>query len=133
MLRTITEPLHNVVVVCDNAPVHSALETVFQEEQFLGALLLRASPYSASLNPTEECWSAMKAKIKQCMTATMTELLNSTPPDGMTQTEHRLLFLESAIDDSIRIITPRLCLRTYNHIQRHFGGVIVMENLQMGI
>ena len=30
MLRAVTQPLNNVVVVCDNAPVHTALETVFE-------------------------------------------------------------------------------------------------------
>ena len=55
MLRSVTEPLHNVVVVSDNAPVHCSLETVFEEEEFSGARLLRTAPYSAPINPIEEC------------------------------------------------------------------------------
>ena len=66
MLRAVTEPFNNVVVACDNAPVHCALETVFDDdEEFSGATLLRAIPYSAPINPIEERWSIMKAKMKR--------------------------------------------------------------------
>lgn len=47
--RGITEP----VVVCDNAPCHSRLESVFAEHPFENALLLRLAPYSPVLNPME--------------------------------------------------------------------------------
>lgn len=131
MLRAVPEPLNNVVIVCDNAPVHSALETVFEEEEFSGAILLRASPYSAPINPIEECWSIMKANMKRLLANRMTEMLGSTP-EGMTQTEHRLSFLEQAIDDSIHTITPRVCLSTFNHIQKHFRTILDLGDLKMG-
>ena len=46
-LRQVNEPMENVVIVCDNAPVHVRLETVVQEEEFEGATILRSGPYSA--------------------------------------------------------------------------------------
>lgn len=131
MLRSVTEPMGNVVVVCDNAPVHTALERVFEEEEFSGSMLLRASPYSAPINPIEECWSVMKATMKRLLATRMTDMMNSIP-EGMTQTEYRLNFLEQAIDDSIHTITPRLCLSTFNHIQKHFRTVLNMGDLKMG-
>ena len=88
MLRAVTEPFTNVVVVCDNAPVHCALETVFDDEKLSGATLLRASPYSAPINPIEQCWSIMKAKMKRILATRMANLLNSTQ-ERITQTEYR--------------------------------------------
>ena len=66
---------------------HCALETVFDDDEELsGATLLRASPYSAPINPIDECWSTMKAKMKRIFSTRMANLLNRTP-EGMTQTE----------------------------------------------
>ena len=48
----------------------------------------------------------------------MANLLNSTP-EGTTQTEYRLTFLENVIDESIHTITPRICLATFKLIQSH--------------
>lgn len=131
MLRNVTEPLHNVIVVCDNAPVHCSLETVFQEEEFSSAELLRAAPYSAPINPIEECWSVLKSHIKRDMASRMPELLAETPRD-LSKTEFRMRVLEEVVERNINCITPRLCLRTYNHIQRHFSAILDNNNLAMG-
>ena len=131
MLRAVTEPFNNVVVVCDNAPVHCALETVYDDEELSGATLLRASPYSAPINPIEQCWSIMKAKMKRILATRMANLLNSTQ-ERMTQTEYRLTFLENVIDESIHTITPRICLVIFNHIQKHFRAILDMGDLMMG-
>ena len=66
LLRSITESLSKIVIVCNNAPVHSNLETVLEEE-FIGAKMLRLAPYSAPLNPIEECWSVFKAQMKKLL------------------------------------------------------------------
>ena len=49
--RQVYEPMSDVVIVCDNAPVHESLESVLVEEEFNGTLLMRLAPYSAQLNP----------------------------------------------------------------------------------
>ena len=67
LLRSITESLSQIVIVCDNAPVHCNLETVLEEEEFIGATMLRLSPYSAPLNPIEECWSVFKPQMKKLL------------------------------------------------------------------
>ena len=53
----------DIVVVCDNAPAHSALEEVIEEEEFAGVNILRLAPYSAPLNPT----SAKKVNHFRCV------------------------------------------------------------------
>ena len=132
LLRELEEPIQDVVVACDNAPVHVSLQDVMEEEEFEGAQLLRLAPYSAPLNPIEECWSVMKSEIKKLLRSTMTDLLNATPPAGISQTEYRLRHLEDLIDSSICKITPTLCMKTCNHVQRHFQSCLALMDLNMG-
>lgn len=128
MLRTITEPSQNIVVVCDNAPVHVDLERVVAEEEFLGVEIVRLGPYSAPLNPIEECWSTMKAAMKRDLSNTFVTMMN-TAPVGMSQTEYRMLYLERCIDNAVLTITSELCLKTLNHVQKHFAKVIQLQDI----
>ena len=130
VLRRCPEPRHELVVLCDNAPVHTSLERVTEEGEFAGVTLLRLAPYSAPLNPIEHIWSAMKAQLKQQMSTTFGEMARVTP--GLTQTEHRLRYLESKIDTAMATVTPRTCLRACNHVQRHFPGCLAREDLPVG-
>ncbi|MPC39809.1 hypothetical protein E2C01_033358 [Portunus trituberculatus] len=115
MLRTITEPSRDIVVVCDNAPVHVDLERVVAEEEFSGVEIIRLSPYSPALNPIEECWSVMKATMKRDLSNTFKTMMNTTPV-GMSQTEYRMQYLERCIDNAILTIPSELCLKTLNHV-----------------
>ena len=123
--------MNTIVVICDNAPVHVDSETVAEEAEFTGVTILRASPYSAPLNPIEECWSVMKSSMKRHMVETFSEMM-APSPQGTTQTEHRLHYLEAAIDQAMVTITPLICLRTCNHIQRFFPACMALEDLPMG-
>lgn len=130
LLRQVIDDIQNVVIVCDNAPVHVDLERVMEEPEFLGAALYRAAPYSAPLNPIEECWSVMKSAMKRHMAQTSDIMLST--PDGITQTEHRLQYLENAIDRAMLAITPLTCLHAYNHVQKHFPRCLEYQDLVMG-
>ena len=116
----------NVVIVCDNAPIHVSLEKVLEEEAFQGATLLRLAPYSAPRNPIQECWSVVKSEIKKLLNVTRNDILNHFP-SGITQTEHRLRHLEGMAK-----ITPTLCMKTCNHVQKHFQAVLPLRDLVMG-
>ena len=131
LLRKINEPMHKVVVVCDNAPVLCQLESVFQEEEFNGASLLRLGPYSVPLNPIEECWSVLKSAMKKEL-ATRMERLLAHPRESISVIEYILRFLEEVIDNNIDKITPNLCMKTVNHVQKHFASCLAMKNLNMG-
>lgn len=131
LLRSLNDEMDTIVIVCDNAPVHVDLETVAEEAEFTGVTILRAAPYSAPLNPIEECWSIMKAAMKRHMAETFNEMM-APPPQGTTLTEYRLQYLEAAIDQAMVTITPLLCLRTCNHVQRFFPACMALNDLQMG-
>lgn len=130
-LRSCQEPLDRIVVVCDNAPVHRGLETVVEEPEFQGVELLRTAPYSAPLNPIEACWSGMKAEMKRTMSSTFWEMMRTE--DGLTQTEHRLRYLERRIDAAVPVITPLMCLKVCSHVQRHYASCLALEDLPMGV
>ena len=59
------------------------------------------------------------------------DLLTAILPEGITRTEYRIQVLERAIDSSIVKITSRLCMKTYNHVQKHFAACLAMESLNM--
>ena len=132
MLRKVLEPMCNVVVVLDNAPVHSDLEIVLEEEEFNGCTLLRLAPYSAPLNPIEECWSVFKSHMKREISSSLVEMLSSVPDPQVTQTEHRMRYLEAAIDKHADKITPNVCMKIINHVQRHFSSCLAKQDLKIG-
>ena len=133
LLRSLAEPVSNVVVVCDNAPCHCELEAVFDEEEFEGGQLLRLGPYSAPLNPIEEVWNVTKSYKKQELSQRMPELLNSTPPPGKTWVEHKLNFLEQIIDNNFPSkATLTLCVNAIRHVKRHYSACLQREDLRMG-
>ena len=87
-LRHCNEDMDRIAVVCDNAPAHVSLETIQEEPEFEGVEIIRTAPYSAPLNPIEECWSAVKAAMKGGMASSFAEMMATEV--GLTQTEHRL-------------------------------------------
>ena len=129
-LRHCPEPMERIAVVCDNAPVHVDLESVAAEPEFEGVEIIRSAPYSAPLNPIEECWSAMKAAMKRGMAASFQQMMTTQP--GMTQTEHRLRYIEHHIDAAMPRITPIMCMHACNHVQKHFGCIALLD-LAMGV
>ncbi|KAK4328121.1 hypothetical protein Pmani_001442 [Petrolisthes manimaculis] len=68
----------------------------------------------------------MKRELAQHFTMSM-----ETPTD-MMPTEYRMQFLEGSIDKAFTSITPMLCLKTCNHVQTIFPGVMQMKDLDMG-
>ena len=101
------------------------------EPEFRGAELLRLGPYSAPLNPIEEVWSVLKAELERRLAVAMPTLLEAAPEQDMAMTERRLRHLEAAIDSSVPVVTPRLCMSTCNHVQRHFAACLALTELAM--
>ena len=116
--------LEELVVVCDNAPCHSRLDSLFEAS---AATLLRLGSYSPMLNSVEttylieilffllslsslrerienfkikslwHIWSKIKTKVKSSI------LIPPVEPPGVG--EQRLAYLEQAIDEAILTIT----------------------------
>ena len=128
------ESLQNVVIVIDNAPSHSCIEEIAQEERFNGLTILRMSPYSAPLNPIEYLWSALKSKVKSEMARKLSEILDSSTNADLTQSEHRLRIVEDAIRRSLsESDIPGHCESYYNHVCSFYGNVMRMQDLEYGV
>lgn len=114
-------PLNEVVVVCDNAPVHSRFEAVALERGFT---LLRLGPYSPMLNPIENIWSIVKAHIKR---------FNRVPVvSGPGVIEQRLVYLEQLIGDAEEEITAYLCSQAIGHSHAFHRRALAEEDMQVG-
>lgn len=126
--------MHTIVLVIDNAPCHSDLERVLQEDEFNTARIVRLGPYSAPLNPIEAVWSIMKAKFKELhgiRKAAMFQGVNR--PNNTSLVEYRLQYMEQIIDDSMTAITKQQCERCIRHVQRHYNRVLDLHDLEVGV
>ncbi|PSN35400.1 hypothetical protein C0J52_21268 [Blattella germanica] len=119
----------DVVVVLDNAPAHSRCEGLMTEQEFIGFHICRLTPYSYMLNPIECIWSAVKADIKQHIRQNHNTLMRGDPDGMLTQKEFRLRFLEHTADSALEIVTAQMCLHSVNHVQRHFLGVMRLDDV----
>ncbi|KAE9203411.1 hypothetical protein PF004_g18137 [Phytophthora fragariae] len=66
------EPNQKIVIVTDNAPAHSGVESLARlmlaEDSVVNLHrleILRLEPYSPMLNPIEGCWNSLKARLKK--------------------------------------------------------------------
>ena len=84
------------------------------------------------LNPIEGAWQAIKAQFKQKESAQLSEFLAGDPQNILSKSEWKLQFLERLIDESVSVVTPRMCLSFVNHVQRFFGQAIRMEDMPVG-
>lgn len=113
--------LDDLVIVCDNAPCHSRLETVFEDTP---AVLLRLAAYSPMLNPIETIWSKIKCHVKTYIT------VPQVAAPGVV--EQRLLYLESLIDQARDTITGGDCARAAQHTTVHHAAALAMQDMLVG-
>lgn len=134
-LRVVTSNGHNmqdIVVVLDNAPAHSRCEEIMQQEEFIGVQICRLAPYSCMLNPIEHIWSAVKADIKRRLRENFNVLMMGDPTGTLSETEFRLRFLENTADAALQIVTAQMCLRSVNHVQKHYPAAMRLDDMPVG-
>lgn len=125
------QPLRNAVFVFDNAPAHTAVESVFGMEEFEGAVALRLGPYSPMLNPIESVFSSFKAKVKSYM-AHEAPNVRRVPP-GSTMVAHRNSFLQRAADLFMGDAASTEKCATYEaHTLHFYRDVFLLEDMEVG-
>lgn len=107
-----------IVVICDNAPCHTHLESVFMEEDYAGGKLLRLAPYSPMLNPIESVWSSVKAKVKTELRIQHEALVRGDPRGVLSQQEWRMRLMEQIATSSMDYVTGEQCANFVRHTQR---------------
>ena len=97
--------MDNMVLVCDNAPCHSKLEELMEENN--GFIVCKLGPYSPQLDPLENIWSKMKAAVKSNM-----RVPGVNPP---AVGEQRLQYVERLINTAMGVITGILVKHASTH------------------
>jgi len=75
----------------------------------------------------------MKAKFKELHAAKKTEMLQGVGRNGTPILEYRMRYVEELIQESITTITPNKCLQCINRVQRHYPGVLALDDLPVGL
>ncbi|KAH9147501.1 hypothetical protein LEN26_004708 [Aphanomyces euteiches] len=115
----------DLLVICDNAPCHSRLGNVLDEEEFEDVSLLRLSPYSPMMNPIENLWSMMKNHVKSLLRERLAAFMGPAP-DGQMRDEFRLSYLEHVAHEVIAGVDVN-CLHRLSLRLEHF--YTIAENL----
>ncbi|OWZ05982.1 Transposase [Phytophthora megakarya] len=109
-------PSNKIVIVTDNAPAHSQVETLEREMLVEDGILnrnmlvvLRLAPYSPMLNPIEGCWNVLKAKMRLFIAERKEEFLVRGEYDTFCAHCHALM--EEAVEMTKPVITRRLVWR----------------------
>ena len=122
-LQNMGKNLSNIVIVCDNAPCHSRIESSLTT----GMTVLRLGPYSPQLNPIEYVWSVIKSYIKEHLR------IPPTTTFGVSLVEQRLRHLEELIQGGISSVQSYHCVRSYQHTTTYHAAVMNLEDLEVGM
>lgn len=124
-------PLHKTVLVLDNTPCHTDVESVFDREEFAGARLLRLG-YSPQLNPIESVFSVLKFKIKANFAREIANM--QSVPVGTTMTAHRRSYLQRATDTYIvQAASASNCAAFEAHTLRFNESVFFLQDIPVGL
>jgi transposase len=109
-----------VVVVTDNAPAHSQVETMVREQLVTDGIvnsnklvILRLAPYSPMCNTIEGCFSVLKARMKLHLAAKRRELLVRGQYNSLAA--NRMTLMKEAVESSKEVLTQRLVWRMERH------------------
>ncbi|KAE8991690.1 hypothetical protein PR001_g21155 [Phytophthora rubi] len=116
-----------VVIVLDNAPVHSKTEELVREREDL--VLLRLAPHSRMCNPIEGCFSVLKAAIKRFLALSHDAMLSA--PRGQ-MTELRMQLLEQAAEVCMNCMDLRLVNKMALHCAQAVAAAKRGEPMEYG-
>ncbi|KAF7685021.1 hypothetical protein CDIK_4229 [Cucumispora dikerogammari] len=118
-----------VVIVIDNAPCHTNVETILEEAEFSLCKILRLWPYSPMFNPIENIWSLVKAQIKRELSTEIHRIIYNRE-QNLSVTEQRLRVLERLMHSALDLVTPAVCISCISSIQSKISSALNLENMQ---
>jgi transposase len=122
----------DILLVLDNAPVHSQVENVILN-QYAGTTCLRLAPYSPMLNPIESIWSVVKSHVRRNMREQYQILITGDPLGILTLSEFRLRFLEQAADAAMGHISRAMCREAYGHVHQCYPNALDLLDMPVGV
>ncbi|ETP52169.1 hypothetical protein F442_02780 [Phytophthora nicotianae P10297] len=110
-----------IVVVLDNAPAHRQTDDCVTKHENME--LLRLGPYSPMCNPTEGCFSVLKANIKRHLPIYREEICDRSRQleengDVITLAERQMRVLKRATKAEIKCMTSVLVSRMELHCSK---------------
>ncbi|OAF69664.1 hypothetical protein A3Q56_02603 [Intoshia linei] len=118
-----------VVVVIDNALVHSDIKSILLIPEFSEHSFLRIGSYSPMLNPIETVWSSVNAKIKRSLVVCLVEVLHRQK--NVSMTESRARTLEQLMIESINSISISTCANCIASISRYIAPALKLEDITL--
>lgn len=113
--------MSNLVVVADNAPCHSRLANVLDENS---GKLLKLGPYSPMLNPCEAIWTKIKSNVKSNIEVPMVT--------GSQLGEQRLQYLEGLVNNALTTVTVADCIRSVQHTTTFHSQIDLLQDVPVG-
>ena len=115
----------DVCLVIDNAPCHSRVEQLLDEEEFSGCLIKRLAPYSPMLNPIEHLWSSVKSKVKSELASKMPDILNNIGRKEESIQDYRLRILSGLIVEAmLEKSTCSTIIKYTNNVMKHYADAL---------
>ena len=101
----------NPLILMDNARCHNDIADSFPARSFK-----YLPPYSPFLNPIENCFSVIKARLKHLLNDVAgTCNVQQARRHGMTLQAYRQQFLITNLEMALHVVTPELCSSLYQH------------------
>lgn len=116
--------LADLVIICDNAPCHSAIENAVAIHSGGRSQVLRLGPYSPMMNPVETIWAKIKTYVKGHIGVPIVE--------GLNLAEQRLQYLENLVDEAKLTITGGDCARAFQHSSTFHTSAVALEDMSVG-
>ena len=132
--------LRKVVIILDNAPVHSQAE--LQLESKLSSVasdsydqieILRLAPYSSCLNPIENYWSKFKSMVKGEMRRRRVEICDDNArEDGESLRGKRLRIMEEIANLTVSQTVSDDFSSYFNHLFFHLPRALNKDDMLLG-
>ena len=119
--------IHHPTFVIDNAPVHSRLEELLEENPHIE--IIRLAPYSYLLNPIELLWSVFKSHVKKMLREQMGTLSAIQPGGEQSMSEQRMRALEEMARIAISKILPTMLNGFVNRVEMYYSVSAREEDL----
>ena len=119
----------HITLTFDNVPVHQSPPQLHYEHHHI----MRLSPYSPFLNPTENAGSAFKAVVKRLLSepvrrAEFNDVAAATAA-GLNLHQHRLRILKRISEEAMSTITIDKCKQWFNHTCTYLGKCVREEDI----
>ncbi|EGZ21535.1 hypothetical protein PHYSODRAFT_299225 [Phytophthora sojae] len=123
--------MFDLVVVCDNASIHTNVKEITRRAEYAGVEFSNLSPYSPMLNPIENVFSVFKSGVKAFLAAQRDKILQVPP--NQTKAAHRAHYLLRAAKYSMSVkVTPDLCDSEAAHILSFHAAALDEHDMLVG-